>query len=84
MPNMSNANKIEAERIRNIWRKERPEGLSKNEVETMPDSHVLDLNHILNEDLDDIFDNAEEIRFYEIGNAPTCTCCGKKMRKVKR
>ena len=66
--------KEEAEHIRNIWRKKRPPGLSKREVETMPDSHVIDLYDVLNEPEYDDFD-------FDEFETPTCDCCGKKMKK---
>ena len=72
---------LTAEQIRNIWRKKRPEGLSKSEVETMPDPDVLDLYYILDETLDEIFQNADEIELFELDIHPICDCRARKFRR---
>jgi len=72
---------MNADQIRKLWLANPPEGLSKREVERMPDSHIVDLWNVLDESLEEIFENAEEIRIY---GAPTCKCCGKIMKKVRR
>ena len=67
--------------IREYYLNNLPEGYSKRDIKEMPEQYLLEMHDIFSEDLDEIFENAEEIRIYGV---PTCSCCGKTMKKVGR
>ena len=51
-----------ADKLRNQWKKKTPRGLSKRDVEVMTDEDILDCYYISNETIEDILENAVEIR----------------------
>ena len=55
--------------IREYYINNLPAGYSKRDIKEMPEQYLLEMHDIMNEDLDDIFENAEEIRIYT-----GCTC----------
>ena len=63
--------------IREYYLNNLPEGYSKRDIKEMPEQYLLEMHEILNEDFDDIFENAEEIRIY---TGCTCEKCGKTMK----
>jgi len=52
------------EELRVYYLKHLPEGATKEEILHMPDEDLLDMDYFLNEDLDDIFGEADGIDFF--------------------
>ena len=58
--------KLTSSQIREIYLNKPPEGMTKRDIKNMPEEYLLDMHHHLNETLDDIFDNAQLINFYDL------------------
>ena len=72
---------MNSKKIREYYINNLPNGLFKRDIERMSESDLLDLHHIMNEDDDEIFENADIIQIY---NGCTCGICGKTMKPRRR
>ena len=59
MKNIS-SHKKSVDELRSYYLKHPPEGMSRSDIRSMSDEDLLDMDYFLNEDLDDIFGEAED------------------------
>lgn len=52
--------KQDVQKLKLFYMENPPEGMSKKDIQNMPDNDLLDMHYFLNEDINEIFDLEDE------------------------